>query len=229
MSGSQSVHVVDHDQQLREGVRQILQDAGLQSCLYASAEDFLQTFDFDVVAPQCLIVEVRLPGLSGLGLHQKLTAEGHRVPTVILTAFGSIPMAVQAIKAGVIDFLEKPVHRSVLIDCVQQALDVHAQELLGRQHQRDLVQRLGKLSGREREVMSLLLEAKNTKEIARSLGISQQTVAKHRTAILEKLNVASVPALLRLDSGGETLRPHTRAPHGRFGMEPIPRGLSRER
>ena len=208
MSGPPTVHVVDDDFEMRESLRLMLSVAGLGVETYDSAEDFLHRFvSADTSGPTCLIVDMRLPGLSGQGLHQKLVEDGIEIPTIVLTAYADVSVAVTAIKSGAVDFLEKPVHRHMLLECVQNALDEHAQMRLSQQRERALKGKLALLSKREKQVMELLLDAKNTKEIAAALQISQQTVAKHRAAILDKLEVNSVPALFRLDAASHSVSP----------------------
>lgn len=206
MQTAATVHIVEGDSNSRHSVKQLLQESGLNSVAHESAEQFLQHFAFDDMTPQCLLLEIRLPGLSGLGLQKQLVDDSVAIPTVFLTDVADVRMTVQAMKSGAVDVLEKPVQHKALLDCLTQALDSSAQQVLKIRQANALQGLVDSLSRREKEVMTLLLDARNTKEIAAILSISQQTVAKHRTAVLDKLEVDSVPALLRLDHGNSRLR-----------------------
>lgn len=192
-----TVHVVDDDQQMRDSVRLMLESAGLAVQTYDSAENFLDQSSRLPRGAHCLIVDVRLPGLSGLGLQQKLLAEGFQAPIILITAFGDIPTAVQAIRTGAFDFLEKPFHRRALLERVRKALDQHALAQYAQSQQRDIDAQLETLSAREKDVLQLLLLGKSSKEIAAELSISSKTVLKHRANILDKTRTNSVVELIR--------------------------------
>jgi two-component system, LuxR family, response regulator FixJ len=192
------VYVVDDDPQIRESLTLALADAGWHARVFASAEEFLDSQAELATGPACLIVDVRLPGLSGIGLQARLRQEHVTVPVIVLTGHGKIPMAVEAIKQGAFDFLQKPIHQHQLLECVQKALDAHAEQLLTEATYRRQAERMSSLSDREREVMALLVNGKTTKEMAAALKIGPQTVAKHRSSLFEKLEIESVAELVRL-------------------------------
>ena len=192
------VYVIDDDPEIRESLTLTLNAAGLRAKTYSTAEEFLVCDEKLSEGPACLIVDVRLPGLSGLGLQAKLAKEGIHVPIIILSGHGNIPMAVEAMKSGALDFLQKPIHQRKLFECVQKALDQHAQQLLKDADYGEAVKRISALSEREREVMGMLVAGKALKEIAAALGIGHQTVAKHRASLFEKLEIDGVAELVRL-------------------------------
>ncbi|MEX0715176.1 MAG: response regulator [Planctomycetaceae bacterium] len=184
-----TVFVVDDDPQMRESVSLMLRSVGYEPRPYASAEDFLE--DLSEVRtpggpPRCVLIDVRMPGMSGLELQQRLIAEDVRIPAVILTGYAEVPMAVQALQDGAVHFLEKPIRRDMLQRCVEDALAVDEQARVARAEETELAKRLESLTAREREVLDRLLDAKNVKQIAAELGIGLQTIAKHRAKVLRK-------------------------------------------
>ena len=198
-----TVFIVDDDRQVRESLSLLVSSAGMNVEAFGSAEEFLEHYNDDSDTPQCLILDVRMPGMSGLGLQEKLALEKIRIPIVIISGYANVAMAVQAMRAGAVDFLEKPFHRQALLERVQQAIDRHAEIRWQQARQGDVASRMALLSSREREVMHLLVAAKNAKEIASNLGISAKTVATHRARVLEKMRVESVVELARLFVGSE--------------------------
>lgn len=193
------VFIIDDDPDVRDSVLLSLSTAGLKARAFKTAEEFLAHEAFRVCGPACLIVDVRLPGLSGLGLQNQLTALGMRLPTIVLTGYGTIPLAVEAVKGGALDFLQKPVSQAQLLRCVHQALDLHAEQLAAMAHRPDCLQLLHKLTRREREVMEGLCNGKAVKEIAAELGVSPQTAAKHRATLFAKLQIDSIAELVRFN------------------------------
>jgi FixJ family two-component response regulator len=197
-----TVYVVEDDPQVRESLALSVQGMGLTVQTYTSAEEFLDNFGSSSPdSPKCLVADVRLPGLSGLGLQERLARAGVRIPIILITGYGNVPMAVQAIRAGAVHFLEKPVSRQMLFECIQAAIDQDA--LVHREEARraDLAARLATLSDREREVMKLLIAGKHAKRIAAELNISDKTVAKHRAKVLQKMAVESIAELVQLSWG----------------------------
>jgi FixJ family two-component response regulator len=193
-----TVYVVDDDPAVRESLVAVLQTAAVDAVASASAEEFLDRFVSNSDSPRCLLLDVRMPGLSGLGLQAKLAAEDAPIPIIFLSGQSDVQSAVEAMKNGAIDFVEKPAQPQVLLERVRRAIDIHAQRLYRQACNRKLQLNLQSLSDRERDVMELLLQAKNTKEIAARLGIGIQTVSKHRAALLEKLGVRNVVQLAQI-------------------------------
>ena len=193
---SATVFVVDDDPQVRESLSLLLESVDLKVETFASAEQFLQTHGS--LRSGCLVLDVRMPGMSGLQLQRELTARGCSLPTLILTAHGEIPMAVEAMKAGAVDFIEKPYSPQVLLERIQQVLN---EDSRSRREHRVLISiqhRIDTLSPREREVMRFVVTGHSTKWIAETLDVSDKTVDFHRRNLLRKMQVDTVVELGRL-------------------------------
>ena len=187
------VHVIDDDQVFCEAVSFILNAADYEVQLYQSAEHFLSCY---VPQPlQCAIVDLRMPGMSGLELQNNLIRRRQSLPLVIISAYGQTPDIVQAMRRGADNYLEKPIDEGELLNAIRAAI---AKDFENKQRNLRRDQALWQLSERERQVADLFIEAKSTIEIAHILGISPKTVERHRVNIFEKTNVDSVPALIRL-------------------------------
>jgi len=193
-----TVYVVDDDPQVRESLRLLMRSIGLRTEVFGSAEDFLEAYADGAGPPRCLVLDVRMPGMSGLGLQEKLLAAGIQIPIIMITGYGDVSMAVKAMGAGAVDFIEKPFSRQALLTRVQEAIDRDA----GRRHREtqraDMAERLTSLSHREREVMGLLIAGNHSKQIASKLNIGEKTVAKHRARVFEKMRIDGVAALVHL-------------------------------
>jgi two-component system response regulator FixJ len=193
-----TVHVVDDDPQVRESLSLLIQSAGLAPVVYASAEEFLATCRTTLNAPVCLVLDVRMPGLSGLGLQRELTARGIEIPIIMISGYADVPTAVQAMGAGAMDFLEKPFSRQTLLQRILEALDRSAQQRFEQTRRAEIFARVATLSSREREVMGLLVAGKNAKHIAAQFGIGEKTVLKHRSRVFDKLKVDNIAELVRI-------------------------------
>jgi two-component system, LuxR family, response regulator FixJ len=193
-----TVYIVDDDPQVCESLSLMVQSVGLEAKTYPSAEAFLDEPDDMHSAPKCMVLDVRMPGLSGLGLQQMLTAKGRTMPIIMISGCADIPMAVQAMTAGALDFLEKPFNRRALLSRIQEAIDQDANARHRYIRKSELAARVEKLSARQREVLELLLAGKHSKQIAGELGIGEKTVAKHRAGVLDRMQVDSVVELVRL-------------------------------
>jgi FixJ family two-component response regulator len=193
-----TVYVVDDDPQVRESLKLLMRSVGFRTEVFGSAEDFLESYRDDGGPPRCLVLDVRMPGMSGLGLQEKLVAARIDIPIIMITGYGDVSMAVKAMGAGAVDFIEKPFSRQALLTRVQEAIDRDA----GRRHrdtqQANVAQRLASLSHREREVMNLLIAGDHSKQIAAKLNIGEKTVAKHRARVFEKMRIDSVAGLVHL-------------------------------
>ena len=195
MSTDVSVFVVDDDRAVRESLALLMQSAGLAVATFPSARDFL-----DAYRPAhrgCLITDIRMPGMSGLELQERLSADRYHIPVIVLTGFGDVPTAVRALKGGAIDFVEKPINPQALLDLVQHALarDRALREQADREA--DVNARLAQLTPREREVMAMVVEGKASKVIAVDLAISERTVELHRGRIMKKMRARSLAELMR--------------------------------
>lgn len=191
-----TVFIVDDDRAIRDALTLLIRSVGLQVKSYASAQTYLT--DYDPQAAGCLLLDVRMPGMSGLHLQQHLVEHGSRIPVVILTGHGDVPMAVRAMKWGAADLIEKPFNDQLLLECIGECLEQDAARRREEAQQADLRRRLSRLSPREREVMDPLVKGECGKAIAAELGISPKTVDVHRAHILEKLQMRSVVELVRV-------------------------------
>lgn len=198
------VFVLDDDPDLRESLTDLLQSVRLQVQAFGSARDFLQTQFPD--SPSCLILDVRLPGLSGLDLQTELAKINNAIPIIFISGHGDVPMSVRAMKAGAVDFLMKPFREGELLDAVWTALQVDRKRRADAKMLSDLQQLFDTLTSREREVMGFVTEGMLNKQIAHRLGLSQITVKIHRGNVMRKMNASSLADLVRM---GELLGVHT--------------------
>jgi RNA polymerase sigma factor (sigma-70 family) len=189
------VFVVEDDRSLREAIKLLLETVDLRVETFRTAEQFLSSERPDV--PSCLVLDVRLPGVSGLELQRRMVRAGVTIPTIFITGHGDVPMSVQAMKAGAVEFLTKPFRDQQLLDAVQQALDRDRVDRAHRAEQRELRQRLESLTSREREVMRLVLKGLLNKQIAGRLGTSEITVKVRRSRMMEKMQASSLVDLAR--------------------------------
>jgi FixJ family two-component response regulator len=190
------VFVVEDDASMRNALKNLLRSVGLEAQLFASAQEFLEADRPDL--PSCLILDVRLPGLSGLDLQRELTASNIHIPIIFITAHGDIPMSVRAMKAGAVEFLTKPFRDQDLLDAIHVSL---AQDRVRRQKQgalAELQKRLDTLTSRERELLPLVVSGRSNKEIAAEIGTSEITVKVHRGHLMRKMQASSFADLLRM-------------------------------
>jgi len=190
------VYVVDDDDSLRDALKRLIRSVGLQVELFASAEDFLQRKRPD--APGCLILDIRLRGISGLDFQRKLAEANIPIPIIFITGHGDIPMSVRAMKAGAVEFLTKPFRDQDLLDAIQVGL-----ERDGARRQREaeiatLRERFEWLTSREREVLPLVVSGLSNKKVAAEIGISEATVKVHRSQLMRKMAANSLPELVRM-------------------------------
>ena len=189
------VFVVDDDSSVRKAAARLFRSVGLQVEVFETAQEFLDYPRPDL--PCCLVLDVRMPGLSGIELQEQLTAHDD-LPIVFMTGHGDIPMTVQAMKAGAVDFLPNPVDDEQLLATVQQAIDTHARKKTQSAQVVEFRRRMELLTKREHEVMRLVITGMLNKQIARKLGITEATVKVHRGRVMEKIGVVSVAELVRL-------------------------------
>lgn len=204
------VLVVDDDVSVREGIEGLLTAAGLRCQLYASAIDFLGAARPD--APSCLVLDVHLPESSGLEVAAALRARGDLLPVVFITGRGTIPISVQAMKLGAVEFLQKPFGEDELLRAIDLAIAQDMERRTMMAGQRAVAARLEKLTAREREVLALVLRGLLSKEIARELGTALQTVKQHRSRIMQKFGARSVAELVRLAHGATPVHRETSSP-----------------
>jgi FixJ family two-component response regulator len=190
------VFIVDDDPSFRSMISRLLGTVGLKSIPYASPEEFLRTSPPDV--PACLVLDVHMPGLSGLDLQRELAKSGHQLPIVFMTGHGDIPMSVQAMKAGAVAFLTKPFRNQELLDAVKEAISLDREARQGREELAILRERYESLTAREREVFALVAAGLLNKQIALQLGTTERTVKAHRGQMVQKMQADSIAELVRM-------------------------------
>src|SRR6201994_2889568 len=191
-----TVLIIDDDPDLRASIGRLLRSVGLEAQLFASISDFLKSDPPD--GPTCLVLDVRLPGQSGLDFQRELAAADKQLPIIFITGYGDIPMSVQAMKGGAIEFLTKPFRDQDILDGIQLGL---ARDLVRRESEKalaDLRERFGSLSPREREIMIHVAHGRLSKQIAGDIGIAEATVKVHRSRAMRKMNAHSLPDLGRM-------------------------------
>jgi len=190
------VFVVDDDAPLRESLKNLIRSVGLRVELFSSAQEFLRSKRLDL--PSCLVLDVRLPGLSGLDLQKRTTEAGMEIPIIFITGHGDIPMSVRAMKAGAVEFLTKPFRDQDLLDSIQEALERDRKAREERAALQELRSRFASLTPREREVMERVVAGLLNKQIGAELGTSETTVKIHRHQVMEKMGAGSLPELVRM-------------------------------
>jgi len=196
MTSGATVFVVDDNVGVRKSVRALLESAGLSVETYASGEDFLAAYD--PTRAGCLVLDVRLRHASGLDLQDELRRRKAVLPVIVLTGHGNVPTSVRALKAGAIDFLQKPVPPAVLLERIRAALEIDRQARTAITERAPVIRRLARLTPREREVLELLVKGYSSKEIAATLHVSVRTVEGHRRMVLSKMQVSSATQLVRI-------------------------------
>ncbi len=196
MAGEPTVFVVDDDAAMRKSLSWLLQSVGFTVAVFESAEAFLDRID--PAARGCLILDVRMPGMGGLNLQDALAARGVDLPTIVITGYAEVPSAVRAMKAGAIDFLEKPFSDDVLLERVRHALAVERHRREARDVRDAARKRLAALTPRERQVLDELVQGGSNRAISAALGIAEKTVEVHRASLMRKLSAASLTDAIRL-------------------------------
>lgn len=196
------VWVVDDDPDVLSSTEWLLESVGLKCRLYSSPVQFLD--EYDPSTPGCIVLDVRMPHMSGLEVQEKLRDRGLSGPIIFLTSYADVPMAVRAMKGGALDFFQKPVRdRQVLLDCIQRAIADDLKECERRELQRSVQERLARLTDRENEVLGLVVEGRSSREIAESLGVHVKTVEAHRANLMKKMKAKNVLHLARMQMQAE--------------------------
>jgi len=190
----QTVFIVDDDAAVCDSIQELVESVGLRAESFASGQAFLEHYQPE--RSGCLVLDVRMAGMSGLVLQENLNSLGASIPVIIITGHADVPMAVHALKAGAVDFVQKPYRNQLLLDSINNALAMDTIARRSREETRQHDRQLATLTGREQEVLDKLLAGSISKQIARELGISTRTVEAHRQSLLRKLGVGSVKELL---------------------------------
>ena len=191
-----SVFVVDDDPSVRTSLTRVIESAGYRVEAFSAARDFLKATP--APGPCCLVLDVRMPGMTGLALQKALAQAVHRIPVVFVTGHGDVPMTVKAMRAGAVDVLTKPFAARDLLDAIQRAVDKDRRDLGKEAHARSIDSRVKTLSPRERQVFALVVTGMLNKQIAAQLGVVEKTVKVHRARVMHKMRAGSVAELVRL-------------------------------
>lgn len=190
------VYVVDDDKNFRKSLTWLIESVGIKAEGFGSAQEFLDGLDPD--AAGCVVLDVRMPGMSGLDLLEQLREKNTDIPVIVMTAYADVPMAVRAMKTGAIDFLQKPFSDQVLLDRIQRTLSDNSEKRDLRARNKEIDTRFSQLTKRERQVMQLVVDGSSSKQIAEELGVSFKTVESHRAKIMKKMEARSVPHLIHM-------------------------------
>ena len=196
MKSEPMVFIVDDDESVRKSIARLVKSIGLNVETFPSPQSFLHKEPYN--GPCCLVLDVRMPGMSGIDLQRELEKSGLFLPVIFITGYGTVPMSVQAMKNGAVDFLPKPFKDQDLLDAIQHALDKSAQTRKDAAEIESIQLRIDRLTHREYEVLSLIISGMLNKQVAFHLGISEKTVKVHRARVMEKIQVDSLAELVRL-------------------------------
>ena len=191
-----TVYIVDDDQAIRHAMELLMRSVGLDYEIFHSGDDFLTDHTKDRAG--CLVLDIRMPGLGGLELQEKLNEMGSTLPIIFITGHGDVPMAVEAMQKGAVDFIQKPFRDQELLDRIGEALKADQERRSAREEQAEIQSRIDKLTNRERQVLDLVVTGKPNKVIAYELGVSQRTVEIHRARVMEKMEAKSLADLVRM-------------------------------
>jgi RNA polymerase sigma factor (sigma-70 family) len=210
MNSKPTVFIVDDDPAINQTIKELVELVGLRAAIYTSARDFLE--EFQRTGPGCLVLDVRMPGMSGLELQRKLAPSADRLPVIVITGHADVPMAVDAMKLGALDFLEKPFRSQELCESIQRAVHADVEHWRRREQQTLAERKLECLTSAEREVMEKVIAGKTNKSIAQELGLSIRAVEDRRARMMKKLAVKTRAELLELSHSCEALEEYVAAP-----------------
>jgi FixJ family two-component response regulator len=196
MQNKPTVFVVDDDQAMRNSLKWLIESVAMQVETFESADAFIRSYYPG--RSGCLLLDVRMPGMSGLELQEYLVQQRISIPVIIITGHGDVPMAIRAMKSGAVDFIEKPFNDELLLESIRHALQWDEQQRDKQKQRAEIAERLARLTPREHEVMSMVTGGKANKEIAAGLGVSAKTVEAHRARVMEKMEAHSLAELVRM-------------------------------
>lgn len=197
------VYVVDDDEAVRDSLRLLMLSVGLPVRVYASGDQFLAAWDRDLRG--CVVADIRMPGMSGLEMQETLQAQGSRLPIIFITGHGDVPMAVDAMKAGALDFVQKPFRDQDLLDRINEGLQHERASHEVELQREEIASRVGSLTPRERQVLDRVVQGQANKVIAMDLDVSQRTVEIHRARVMDKMQARSLAQLVRMMSRLESM------------------------
>ncbi len=190
-----TVYIVEDDDAVRDSLQLLLESVGMPVATFPRADAFLDAYHSDMAG--CLVLDIRMPGINGMELQRKLNTQHSTLPIIFVTGHGDVPMAVEAMQQGAVDFIQKPYREQELLDKIQQAMEMDAEHRQQLQEQHKIQERIDALTPREAEVMELMVEGKANKAIAFDLDISQRTVEIHRARVMDKMDAKSLAQLVR--------------------------------
>ncbi|PLY15683.1 MAG: DNA-binding response regulator [Sedimenticola sp.] len=196
MSNESTVFVVDDDLAMRNSLKWLIESVGMKVETYGSADEFIRNYYPGRAG--CLLLDVRMPGMSGLELQEHFVDHQIRIPIIIITGHGDVPMAVRAMKSGAVDFIEKPFNDELLLESIRNALLQDVDQRMLQSERAEIATRLAQLTPREHEVMEMVTSGKANKEIASALGVSAKTVEAHRARVMEKMEAESLAELVKM-------------------------------
>ena len=196
MNTQTTVFIVDDDQAIRTSLKWLIESVGMNAETYASADEFMRNYYPGRAG--CLLLDVRMPGMSGLELQEHFIDQDIRIPIIIITGHGDVPMAVRAMKAGAVDFIEKPFNDEQLLESIRNALNLDNEQRSDQAERAKIAALLDHLTSRELEVMEMVTNGKSNKEIAATLGVSAKTVEAHRARVMEKMEASSLAELVKM-------------------------------
>lgn len=206
MNSNATVFVVDDDSAMRNSLKWLIETVGMRVETSASAEEFIKSYYPGRAG--CLLLDVRMPGMSGLELQEYFAKQGIKIPVIIITGHGDVPMSVRAMKAGAVDFIEKPFNDEQLLESIRNALAIDQDQRLIQAERAEIAARLAQLTPREHEVMEMVTNGKSNKEIASALGVSAKTVEAHRARVMEKMEASSLAGLVKMVIAANLYKDH---------------------
>lgn len=196
MTTEATVYLVEDDDAVRDSLQMVLESVGHKVASYSRADTFLEDFSTDMAG--CMVLDIRMPGMNGMELQRQLNSRNSILPIIFVTGHGDVPMAVEAMQRGAVDFVQKPYREEELLSKIQQAITADAENRADLEEKHKITERLADLTPREKQVMDLMIEGKANKVIAYDLDISQRTVEIHRARVMEKMGVRSLAHLVRM-------------------------------